>query len=270
VPETPSGNWLQRLRDMPNDRPAKTFIIALTVSLVCALVVSTTVVLLKPLQLANRERERQQHILDIVARLPGIEELFKTVEARQVEAHVVELSTGNYVRALDPADYDQRAAAKDPQLSIEIPAEHDIAGINRRARYAPIYLVTRDDEIKLIILPVRGSGYASTLYGFLALAGDASTVVALTFYEHAETPGMGAQVDSEAWRSQWYGKKIYDEQGQVRLGVARYAVDPASPDIAYLVDGITGATRTSNGVTNLLRFWLGEYGFGPYLQKIQF
>jgi Na+-transporting NADH:ubiquinone oxidoreductase subunit C len=254
---------------MPNDRPAKTFIIALAVSLVCALVVSTTAVLLKPLQLANRERERQEHILAIVERLPGVKELFETVETRQVEAHVVELSTGNYVRALDPDDYDQRAAARDLQLSIKIPAEHDIAGIKRRARYAPVYLVTRDDEIKLIILPVHGSGYASTLYGFLALAGDANTVVALTFYEHAETPGMGAQVDSEEWRNQWYGKKVYDEQRRVRLGVALRPVDPASPDFTHLVDGITGATRTGEGVSNLLRFWLGEYGFGPYLQKIQ-
>ena len=269
MPETPSGNWLQRLRDMPNDRPAKTFIIALTVSLVCALVVSTTAVLLKPLQLANQERERQEHILAIVERLPGVKELFETVEARQVEAHVVELSTGNYVRELDPADYDQRAAARDPQLSIEIPVKHDIAGIKRRARYAPAYLVTRDDEIKLIILPVHGSGYASTLYGFLALAGDANTVVALTFYEHTETPGMGAQVDSEEWRSQWYGKKVYDEQRRVRLGVALRPVDPVSPDFTHLVDGITGATRTGEGVSNLLRFWLGDYGFGPYLQKIQ-
>lgn len=269
MPDRPPRNWLQRFRDMPNDRPAKTFLVALTVSLVCALVVSTTAVLLKPLHLANRERERQEHILAIVERLPGVKELFETVEARQVEAHVVELSTGNYVRALDPEDYNQRAAAKNPQLSIEIPDEHDIAGINRRARYAPVYLVTKDDEIKLIILPVHGSGYVSTLYGFLALAGDASTVVALSFYEHAETPGMGAQVDSEAWRSQWYGKKVYDEQGQVRLSVALRPVDPASPDSAYLVDGITGATRTSEGVGNLLRFWLGEYGFGPYLQKIQ-
>lgn len=267
--DRPSGNWLQQLRDMPNDRPAKTFIVALAVSLVCALVVSVTAVLLKPLQLANREHERQEHILAIVERLPGIEELFDTVEARQVEAHVVELSTGNYVRALDPADYDQRAAAKDPQLSIEIPAEHDIARIKRRARYAPVYLVRKEGQIKLIILPVHGSGYASTLYGFLALSGNASTVVALTFYEHAETPGMGAQIDGEQWRSQWYGKKAYDEQRRVRLGVAPRPVVPASPDFIYQVDGITGATRTGEGISNLLRFWLGAYGFGPYLDKTQ-
>lgn len=263
-------HWLQRLLDMPNESLSKTIFVALTVSLVCSFIVSTAAVLLRPLQDSNRENERQQEILKIVNRLPGIEELFQSIDTGRVEARVVELATGNYVRAIDPADYDQRAAARNPQLSIEIPPGRDIARIKRRARYATVYIMKREEETKLIILPVHGGGYASTLYGFLALEGNANTVVALSFYEHGETPGMGARIDSAEWRGQWQGKKLYDEQGRLRIGVAKGPVDLSSLDFAYQVDGLTGATRTGDGVTNLLRFWLGDYGFGPYLNRFRF
>lgn len=262
-------SWIRKLATMPNDRPAKTLAVAFTVALVCALIVSGTAVLLKPLQVANERRDRQQHIREIVGRLPGAETLLQTADKQAVEAHVVELATGNYVRDLDPATYDQREAARDPQMSVEIPAKHDLARLKRRAKYATVYLVKRDGEIDLIILPVHGSGYASTIYGFLALQGDANTVEALTFFEHEETPGLGAQIDDPEWRSQWQGKKARDEEGEIRIGVAKGSVEPNAPEATYQVDGISGATRTSNAVTRLLRFWLGDYGFGPFLERIR-
>jgi Na+-transporting NADH:ubiquinone oxidoreductase subunit C len=173
------------------------------------------------------------------------------------------------VRAIDPALYDQRKAAKDPQQSIALAPEDDIAGIRRRAKYATVYLVRSENEVKLIILPVHGSGYASTLYGYLALKGDANTLVALSFFEHAETPGLGAQIDEPDWREQWQGKKLRDEDGRLRIGVAKGSVEPGSPEAAYQVDGISGATRTSQGVAELVRFWAGDQGFGPYLERLR-
>ena len=126
-----------------------------------------------------------------------------------------------------------------------------------------------DGGVELIILPVRGSGYQSPLYGFLALAGDTSTVVALTFYEQGDTPGMGARIQDPSWEVLWPGKQVYDDAGAVRIGVARGKVTPGSMDADHLVDGISGATRTSQGVHGLLRFWLGDFGFGPYLERVR-
>jgi Na+-transporting NADH:ubiquinone oxidoreductase subunit C len=269
MPSNRLADRLRAFREMPNDRPAKTLAVALAVALVCAALVSSTAVLLRPLQLANQERDRQQHILAIVARLPGLEKLFGAVALPEVEAQVVELSTGSTVRAIDPAAYDQRKAAKDPQQSIALAPEDDIAGIKRRAKYATVYLVRSEGEIKLVILPVHGSGYASRLYGYLALAGDANTVVALSFFEHAETPGLGAGIDDPAWQQQWQGKTLRDEAGRLRIGVAKGRVDPGSPEAAFQVDGISGATRTSQGVAELVRFWAGDQGFGPYLDRIR-
>ncbi|NQU71575.1 MAG: FMN-binding protein, partial [Rhodospirillales bacterium] len=107
------------------------------------------------------------------------------------------------------------------------------------------------------------------LYGYLGISADTQTVVGLSFYEHGETPGLGALIDDESWRSQWRGKKIWDDAGKPALGAASGAVVPNSPEARYMVDGLTGATWTSRGVTNLLRFWLGNDGFGPYLRNLR-
>ena len=260
---------MRRLAGMPNERPAKALLVALAVSFVCALIVSTAAVLLEPFQTANRERDRQQRILEIVQRLPGSEELLGEVGTANIRTDIVELATGHIVGSMDAAVYDQRKAATDPHQSIVVPAEHDIAGIRRRAKFAPVTLVERDGRIELIILPVHGSGYASTIYGFLALRGDANTVVALSFFEHAETPGLGAELDSPEWLAKWPGKSVHDEAGRIRIGVVKGRVEPGSPSAAFEVDGISGATRTSDGVTNMLHFWLGDYGFGPFLERLR-
>ncbi len=254
---------------MPNERPAKALLVALSVSFVCALIVSTAAVLLEPFQAANRERDRQQRILEIVQRLPGSEELLGEAGTANIRTDIVELATGHIVRSMDAAAYDQRKAATDPLHSVAVPAEHDIAGIRRRAKFAPVTLVERDGRIELIILPVHGSGYASTIYGFLALRGDANTVVALSFFEHGETPGLGAELDSPEWLAKWPGKSVRDEVGRNRNAVLKGRVEPGSASAAFEVDGISGATRTSDGVTNMLRFWLGDYGFGPFLERIR-
>jgi len=263
------GGWMQTFRDMPNDSPAKTLIVALAVSLFGSILVSGSAILLKPLHLANKERERQQYLLEIVERLPGIQELFETLEARHVEAQVVDLATGRYHRSISPNEYDQRKAAQDPRRSVTIPPPRDIAKIKRRANYATVYLVRKDGRVKLIILPVHGRGFASMLYGYLGLDADTNTVVGLSFYEHSETPGLGAQVNNPAWRHQWRGKKVWDQEGKLRIGIAKGSVAADSPAAAYEVDGLSGATWTSRGVHNLLRFWLGGDGFEPYLRNLQ-
>lgn len=251
------------------DSPLGTLLVAFCVSLVCAALVSTTAVLLRPRQEANRERERRQHIEALVARLPGIGDLLSSEAPPEIETWVIELATGNVVLGIDPDTYDQRLAALDPQLSIELTREQDLASIQRRAKYAAVHLLRHEGVLQMIILPVHGSGYDSRLYGFLALRGDGNTIVALSFFEHEETPGLGAEIDTDAWRRQWTGRRVRDEQGRLRIGVAKGRVPPGSPEAPFQVDGITGATVTSEGVGNLLRFWLGDHGYGPFLSSIQ-
>lgn len=264
------GNaWLTKFRSLPNDSPLKTVIVALAVCFVGSMLVATSAVLLKPLQVANKERERQRHIIEMIASLPPLSEAMEAKGELTVESRVVDLATGDYATSIDPATYDQRAAASDPLRSVEIPPDRDIAGIKKRAKFATVHVVRQDGRVRLVVLPVHGKGFASTLYGYLGLSGNTETVVGLVFYEHGETPALGALVDSPKWRRQWPGKKVWDEFGNPALTVVMEGVDPATPAATHQVDGLTGATWTSRGVTNLLRFWLGDDGFGPYLRKIR-
>lgn len=266
-PPTGAGSWRARLRALPPDHPTRTLLVALAVALVCATVVSTTAVGLRPRQRANRAAERRAQLRDIVARLPGVEALFARTGASEVEAQVVDLSTGAPAPSLDPATFDPRAAAKDPAEGVPIPADLDVAGLERRARHAVVYLVKDGRRVEVVVLPVEGSGYGGPIRGFVALRGDGNTILALSFFEHLETAGVGARVDDPAWRARWQGKRVRDAEGRLRVGVATERLDPA--DAPYQVDGISGATITSEAVGNLLRYWLGDHGYGPFLRTLR-
>jgi Na+-transporting NADH:ubiquinone oxidoreductase subunit C len=103
------------------------------------------------------------------------------------------------------------------------------------------------------------------MYGFIALAPDFNTVKNFGFYEHAETPGLGGEVDNPNWKAHWIDKKVYNDKGEPVLDVAKGSVSPSDPMAAYKVDGLAGATLTSRGVANLVQYWLGTGGFELYL-----
>jgi len=253
---------------LPNDSVKKTLTVAFALCLVCSVLVSAAAVVLKPMQEANKALDKKRNILQIA----GLMEEGKTVDElfTQIETRVIDMTTGEYAADIDPLTYDQRKAASDPKQFIEINPEKDIAGIKRRAKYTSVYLVKgENDQVKSIILPVHGYGLWSTLYGFLALETDAKTVVGLGFYEHAETPGLGGEVDNPAWRGKWTGKQVYNDAGEVIIKVIKGAVSESTPDADSKVDGLSGATLTSRGVENMLHYWLGKQGYNNYLNKIR-
>lgn len=260
---------LSEVLALPNDSRKKTFIVAFVLCLICSIAVSSAAVLLKPVQDKNKQMDKQRNIVaiaDLAKDGMSVNEAFQ-----QVEAKIVDLQTGDYVeQGIDPKTFDARAAAVDPKQNLVLTKEQDIASIRRRAKYATVYLVKDEQgQLEKIILPISGYGLWSTLHGFLALEGDANTVVGLGFYEHAETPGLGGEVDNPNWKAQWVGKKIFDEQGNIAIRVTKNPVAESDPRAVYEIDALSGATLTSNGVNNLVHFWVGPDGFGPYLQKIR-
>jgi Na+-transporting NADH:ubiquinone oxidoreductase subunit C len=265
--DQPRGGLLARLAGLPNDSVAKMLLVTVTLSLVCSILVSSAAVLLKPTQQRNFEMARKARILEVAGLADPtrpIEELFAGVQSR-----LVDLETGEFSDAFDPAAFDPQIAARDPELSTPIPPYEDIAGISRRARYAPVYLVESDGRLEKIVVPVHGYGLWSTMYGFLALSGDGQEVRGLTFYQHAETPGLGGEIDNPRWLGRWEGKQIFGPEGEVRLRVARGRVDPDDEWADWTVDGISGATLTATGVSQMVRYWLGEQGYGPFLARLQ-
>jgi len=254
-------------RSFDRDSISNTLFVAIGLSLVCSIIVASTAIVLKPVQKRNEDQFRQRIILEVAGLMePGgnIEELFQAIEPRMVD-----LSTGEYTDALDPATFDPLLAAGDPELGTAIAPEMDIAGIRRRAKFAPVYIVGEGDNIDQIILPVYGKGLWSTMLGYLSLANDGTTVKGLRFYSHAETPGLGDQVDRDDWRAQWPGKLIFGDGDEPRIEVIRGKVDENLPGAAYKVDGLSGATLTSRGVTHLVQYWTGPDGFGPYLKSFR-
>lgn len=252
-----------------NDTIKKTVTVTLLLCIVCSVVVSTAAVLLRPMQQANQELDFRSNIL-AAAGLQGEEGSVDEIFAERVEARVVDLKTGEFTDAKDPADYDQWAAAKDPSQSMNLSQDQDIAGIGRREQYAEVYMIrSPEGELESVVLPVRGYGLWSTLYGFMAVEPDGNTVAGLTFYEHAETPGLGGEVDNPKWKSIWEGKKIYGEDNNVQLSVVKGSVESSAPNAEHKVDGLSGATLTSKGVDNLVEFWLGDMGFKPFLKNLR-
>ena len=249
---------------------SRTLLVALAVSLVSSVFVAGAAVSLKPVQIENRQLDKQRSILAIA----GLGEA--TMSAREVKdlynsrikARVLELDSGEYSDAFDPKLFDPLKAARDPKLSDALSGANDIALIKRRERFTTVYMVEKDGKLESLILPIRGYGLWSTLHGFMAVKGDLNTVVGMGFYQHAETPGLGGEVDNPKWKELWPGRKIYNDKGKAALTVIKGRAGSPEAD-PYHVDGLSGATITSNGVSNTIKFWFGEDGFGPYLQNFR-
>ncbi|WP_300424952.1 Na(+)-translocating NADH-quinone reductase subunit C [Thalassolituus sp.] len=257
-----------------NDSIQKTLIVAVLLCLVCAIIVAGAAVSLKPLQVANKVEDKKKNVLAAAGLLQdgvSIEEQFK-----QITTRIVNLEAGRFATdaelaeikaaGLDPNNYDQRKASKMPELSSALAGENDPASIKRLEKYAAVYMIEKDDKIDKIILPIHGYGLWSTLYGFIALKGDMDTIVGLGFYSHAETPGLGGEVDNPKWKSLWEGKEVYDANGDIAITVVKGPAEMGNP---HQVDGLSGATLTSRGVDSLVRFWVGDKAFGSLLTKLK-
>ncbi len=248
------------------DSTSRTIIVALVLCLVCSLVVAGAAVMLKPLQVANKELDEKRNILAAAGLLEqgvSIEQQFEKVTVK-----VVDIKTGKFTDAIAVDTFKQLQSAKDPSMSIKLTSAEDVAKISRREDYSLVYLIEKGGSIDKIILPIRGYGLWSTLYGFIALDGDADTVAGLGFYQHGETPGLGGEVDNPRWKASWPGKKVYDHD-RVALGLIKGRVNPDSKNAQYEIDGLAGATLTSRGITNLVHFWLGDMGFEPFLNNLR-
>jgi len=249
-----------------NESIAKTFVVALTLCIVCAVVVSSSAVILRPSQEANKLLDLKTNILASAGLLE--ENIAVETQFEKITVKLVDLQTGRYTDAVDVASYDQRKASKDPAMSVALESSVDLAKIKRRANYAKVYVVEGDRGLEKIILPIKGYGLWSTLYGFIALESDLQTVAGIGFYEHAETPGLGGEIDNPNWKSVWVGKRAY-VAGDLSLSVIKGKVDTSRAGAESQIDGLAGATLTSKGVDNLVKYWLGDQGFKPFIDNLK-
>lgn len=274
--DTESVRPLDRVRGKPSAYRAmihqvfRMFAIVLGVSFVCSLVVTSAAVLLNERQARNIRLDKIGHLLAVAGIPAGDGKSPLQVYQTRIEPVLVDLDSG---RPVDPgrmglgelAAFDIHAMARHPDYGEPIPKELDLAGIKRRPRYMPVYFVKDGQGFERLILPIYGRGLWSTLYGYLALTRDLTTIAGITFYQHQETPGLGGEVDNPRWKELWRGKQALDAQGRVAIQVIKGAVDSTRPEAIHRVDGLSGATLTTRGVDHLVRYWLGAHAYGPFL-----
>lgn len=252
---------------MGRESAVKPFYSVLVLAFICSLLVAGAAVGLRPKQEANRELDRKKNILRAAGLYdPGksIDQLFSFIDTR-----VIELATGKFVpkERISPEDFNQLKAALSNDQGTPLPKKDDIAGLGRLEKYSLVYLVKNKDTITQIILPVRGKGLWSTMYAYVALDSDLTTIHGISFYEHGETPGLGGEIENPKWQAGWQGKKVYNPADSVAFQVIKGKAPTTGARAQYEVDGLSGATMTSRGVDNLMHFWFGEHGFKSFLDR---
>jgi len=250
------------------DSPLYTIGFAAAICVVCAALVSVSAVSLRDRQDINRQVYRQKNVLLAAGILkpgdsPSDRQVLESFE-KNIRVRLVDLATGLEATGpgLDPRTYDQNHAKNDPDLSRKAPP--NLAQVIRVPKVGAVYIVDRDGRPDQLVIPVEGAGMWGLVAGFLALDRDTRTVRGVTFYEQKETPGLGGEVANPRWQALWAGRKAYDEKWEPSLTVIKGRAGPAEAD-HYHVDGLSGATITSRGVSRLMAFWLSKDGYGAFL-----
>ena len=254
-----------------NESISKTIGVAFCVCLICSLVVSFSAVSLRDLQNENKLNDKRIKILqaaDIYNPDEEIKDQFLKLETKFVNFETGKLMDTYMDFSLE--EYDPILATRDSNLSSKVPTSEDIAVIKNRENIGKIFILRNDDySINKLILPIRGYGLWGTLYGYISIENDFNTIAGIEFYDHKETPGLGAEVDNPKWKNLWPGKEIY-QNGEVSLTVIKGKVDNTDKEAQYEIDGLSGATITSRGVTNMIAYWFGESGYSKLFKELNY
>jgi Na+-transporting NADH:ubiquinone oxidoreductase subunit C len=254
-----------------NESVVKTLMVSFVICLLCSLVVSFAAVGLRDIQIENKLNDQRIKILQagkIYNAGIDVRTQFEDLEVKFINFKTGKLLSEFNNLSLDT--YDQILATKDSSLSTQVPQDKDIAIIKNRENIGKVYIV-RDSKgiISKLILPIRGFGLWGTMYGYISLENDFNTVAGIEFYQHKETPGLGAEVDNPKWKALWPGKQIY-QNNDVALKVIKGKVESDDSMLAYKVDGLSGATLTSRGVSNMIEYWFSESGYSSMLKELDY
>lgn len=255
-----------------NESIIKTISVAFAVCLVCSLIVSVSAVSLRDQQKENKLNDRRIKVLE-VADIDIKPDVSIAEQFSKLEQKFIDFNTGQMLdeyNNFNIDDYDQLISTKDTNLSSSVPASEDIAIIKNRENVGKIFILRDQNEnIDKLILPIRGYGLWGTLYGYIAIEEDFNTVSGITYYEDKETPGLGAEINNDEWQKSWKGKKIYQD-GAVALAVIKGKVLDDDPLKQFKVDGLSGATITSRGVSNMIEYWFGKSGYSTLLRELDY
>jgi Na+-transporting NADH:ubiquinone oxidoreductase subunit C len=218
------------------------YILVYSTIMVVLVAVSLTFVAvgLKPMQEDNIRIEKMQNILSSVRIIVPPKEAIATYKKYITEVMVIN-KDGKKVDGADGFTVDMAVELKKP------------AG----EQYLPVFIATLDDGKKYSIIPVRGKGLWGPIWGYVALTDDFNTIYGVTFDHKGETPGLGAEINTDMFEQPFEGKQIFDQQGNFTS--VRVEKGGAAPGDIHGVDAISGGTITSKGLEKMLKDCLASY-----------
>lgn len=260
-----------------------TFFFAGMVCIVCALILSLAATALKPLQVANVRHDINMNIMATVGKdakeVSGmskeqVQELFnnefetllldKNNQAQDNQYMISELAKLKYpedeMKGMDMGSLLRRYSGKVGLLARKAGKSKD----EYDPGYKLVYIYKPGGQPTAYVVPIEGYGLWDLMKGYVALDLDLNTVKGISFYEHKETPGLGARVEEAWFKEQYVGKKILDESGElVSVNIAK----GLAPDSPHMVDGISGATLTGDGINEFMKRNLSTYE--PYFKTVR-
>jgi len=229
-----------------------TFLFASVMVVVFAVLLAVAAIALGPFQAQNVKLEKMQNILGSIgvkSESKEAEKLFNQYIKEQVVVNSKGEKVTDGVQAFD----------------IDLKKEMDKVKTGDGAKQLfPLFVFNKDSSYYYII-PVRGKGLWGPIWGYIALKGDMNTVFGASFDHKGETPGLGAEINTDEFEKQFAGKKVFDKTG--KFVSVRVVKGGAAPEDLHGVDAISGGTITSNGVSEMLKRTIAYYI--PYFKSIE-
>ncbi|MGY8988987.1 MAG: NADH:ubiquinone reductase (Na(+)-transporting) subunit C [Flavobacteriales bacterium] len=241
---------------MDVNKNSYTFGFAAIMVIVVAVILSGTSIILKDAQDSNVELEKKQNILRSV----GVN-INRDQASIEYPIYIKEELVLNHL-----GEIINNLSAFDVELSKEVKKsiveDDQNMPLEERTSLLPLYISDVEGETKYII-PLRGKGLWGPIWGFISFNDDLNTVFAAVFDHKAETPGLGAEINTSSFQDTFQGKTIF-EQGEF---VSIFVQKGGSNGDIHKVDGISGGTITSDGVTNMLNERFKRYL--PYFRLME-
>jgi Na+-transporting NADH:ubiquinone oxidoreductase subunit C len=239
------------------------FIYAASLVFLVALVLSLVATILQPIQQKNTDNEKMKNILaaaQIEAKTKEVPAAFE----KYVSKEIVINESGEVVAIFENGNF-----ATGNIRAFDLNLRDQLNSMNKTGKaMLPLYEINYNNEA-LIIIPLQGRGLWGPIWGTLALKSDLNTIAGVTFGHKAETPGLGAEIETTDFTSQFVNKKIFDQNNQfVSVAVVKGGIkNNTRISIEHGVDGISGGTITSDGTSEMLYDNLKNYL--PYFEKIK-
>jgi len=224
-----------------------TVVYATIVCLICSLALAAATAGLRPRQDRMAELDRRFNVLKAFG-APVVDAAGRRAPAGEIERLYTE-----HVR--------ERVISESSGAPVENRRPSDLTDADRAAGLLPVYEWVEEGRVTRYAIPISGKGLWSTIYGFLALDGDLERIIGVTFYKHGETPGLGGEIERDAFTAQFRDRRVVRDRELLPIIVAKGAAAPAErqAEDRIVVDGISGATLTGRGVQEFMNADLRRY-----------